>query len=109
MDFAPCKVESFTCNLEIFSFKRLSLAFLQMYCGLILIIYPAEAAKVSSRNTKLYLDQFVYDLYLKNWPNTGFPQLTSVRIIISMILPHSFICHRGSNILPIYSIFKYTD
>jgi hypothetical protein len=59
MDFAPYKVESFTCNLEFFSFKRLSLSFLQMYRGLILIIYPAEAANVSSRNAELYRDQFV--------------------------------------------------
>ena len=37
-----------------------------MYSGLILILYPAVVANVSSRQTGLYLDQVVYDLSLKN-------------------------------------------
>ena len=46
----------------VFSSKLSSSAFLRMYSGLILILYPAAVANVSSGKTELYLDQFMYDL-----------------------------------------------
>ena len=101
---------SFKCNLENFSSsKLLSSVFLQMYSGLILILYSAVVANLSSRKTELYVDQFVYDLYSKNWPITVFHRLLLfyfVRIIPPMILSHTFICHRGYNVLPIDNTFE---